>query len=77
VGGNSHRDPALFASLEKIALFADAQGKPTHVARQLVNGRWRSKLGKREDLEHALHDLTGTVYGSVAPLLKPPLGATC
>jgi hypothetical protein len=65
-----HSEPGF----EKIALFADAQGKPTHAARQLANGRWSSKLGKREDLEHALHDLTGTVYGSVALLLKRPMG---
>jgi hypothetical protein len=31
---------------EKIALFADAQGIPTHAARQLPGGRWTSKLGR-------------------------------
>jgi hypothetical protein len=57
---------------EKVALFADAQGKPTHAARQLSSGRWTSKLGKKEDLEHALHALSGAVYGSVVLVMKRP-----
>jgi hypothetical protein len=55
---------------EKIALFADGQGRPTHAARQLPGGRWTSKLGKMEDIEHDLHDLAGTVYGSVILVMK-------
>lgn len=58
---------------EKVALFADANNKPTHAARQLANGRWTSKLGKMEDLEHDLHDLEGTVYGVVVVIMKRPL----
>ena len=57
---------------EKVAIFADAVGAPTHAARQLPNGRWTSKLGKREDIEHALHDLAGEIYGSVALVMKRP-----
>jgi hypothetical protein len=63
----------LEAGFEKVALFADLQRKPTHAARQLSNGRWTSKLGKREDLEHALRDLAGAIYGSVALILKRPV----
>lgn len=59
---------------EKVALFASADGKPQHAARQLLSGRWTSKLGKAEDIEHALHDLEGTIYGSVAMFLKRPIG---
>lgn len=58
---------------EKIALFADTDG-PQHAARQLPSGRWTSKLGEREDIEHALHDLEGDAYGKVAVLMKRPLG---
>jgi hypothetical protein len=58
---------------EKVALFATAGGAPTHAARQLPNGRWTSKIGTLEDIEHELHDLTGTEYGSVVPILKRPL----
>jgi hypothetical protein len=43
---------------------------PKHAARQLPNGRWTSKLGVSEDIEHALHDLTGLIYGSVALVFK-------
>jgi hypothetical protein len=45
---------------------------PKHAARQLPDGRWTSTLGPGEDLEHALHDLKGMVYGSVVLVLKRP-----
>jgi hypothetical protein len=57
---------------EKIALFALA-GVPKHAARQLPGGRWTSKLGTREDIEHALHDLTGMLYGSVVLVMRRPI----
>jgi hypothetical protein len=65
-------DDRLEAGFEKIAVFA-LLGAAKHAARQLPSGRWTSKLGEREDIEHALHDLTGMVYGSVALVLKRPL----
>ncbi len=58
------------AGYEKIALFADAVGRPTHAARQLPGGRWTSKLGTAEDIEHGLHDLEGAIYGAVAVVMK-------
>jgi hypothetical protein len=54
---------------EKVALFA-RDGVPTHAARQLLNGRWTSKLGLREDIEHDLHAVSGELYGSVVLFLK-------
>ena len=57
----------------KVALFTDVEGKPKHAARQLDTGRWTSKLGEREDIEHELHDLEGTVYGSVVLVMKQPV----
>ncbi len=65
-------DDRLEAGFEKIAVFA-LLGAPKHAARQLPSGRWTSKLGEWEDIEHALHDLTGMVYGSVALVMKRPL----
>ncbi|MBM4071278.1 MAG: hypothetical protein FJ271_20425 [Planctomycetes bacterium] len=62
----------LEAGTEKIALFADHAGIPQHAARQLENGRWTSKLGKREDIEHAVKDLEGEQYGSVVLIMKRP-----
>ena len=43
---------------DKIAVFANAAGTPTHVARQLANGHWTDKPGRAEDIEHKLRDLT-------------------
>src|SRR5262249_2321359 len=47
----------LEAGYEKVALFANAAGLPTHAARQLPTGRWTSKVGQLEDIEHALREL--------------------
>jgi hypothetical protein len=63
----------LEAGHEKIALFADAEGEPTHVARQLPSSRWTSKLGKSEDIEHGLLELEGAAYGSVVLIMKRSL----
>jgi len=57
---------------EKVALFADGQQTPTHAARQLPSGRWTSKLGESDDIEHELHALEGDLYGRVIVLLKRP-----
>jgi hypothetical protein len=46
-----------------VALYADGQGVPLHAARQWPDGRWTSKLGAMEDIEHALQDLVGSEYG--------------
>jgi len=62
----------LEQGFEKIALFADAEGVPSHAARQLLNGRWASKLGAMEDIEHPLHDLEGELYGTVVRIVKRP-----
>jgi hypothetical protein len=66
----------LETGFEKVALFADPDGFPTHAARQLNNGRWTSKLGEIEDIEHALRDLEGAEYGAVVLVMKRPFLAT-
>jgi hypothetical protein len=49
---------------EKLALYADSDGAPTHAARQLPCGQWTSKLGPYEDIEHlTLECLNGDLYG--------------
>jgi hypothetical protein len=55
---------------EKVALFANPEGVPTHAARQLPDGRWTSKLGRLEDIEHSLRDIEGELYGTVVRVLR-------
>lgn len=59
------------AGFEKIALFADANGNVTHVAKQIESGKWQSKLGDWEDIEHnTLAALEGKFYGKAVQFLK-------
>lgn len=56
---------------EKIAIYVDSNGKPTHAARQLSSGKWTSKLGELEDIEHNSLDSLAE-YGTVAVFMKRP-----
>ena len=47
---------------EKIAIYV-LLGIPKHVARQLPDGQWTSKLGEGKDISHTLSGLQGTEYG--------------
>jgi hypothetical protein len=55
---------------EKVAIFLNSEKKPTHMARQLNSGKWTSKLGELEDIEHDLAGVEGDVYGKAAQFLK-------
>jgi hypothetical protein len=55
----------LEVGVEKIALFVNGHGVPTHAARQLPDGSWTSKLGFEEDIRHDLRQLEGAAYGTV------------
>ncbi|MGH7151714.1 MAG: DUF7689 domain-containing protein, partial [Planctomycetota bacterium] len=46
-----------------------------HLARQIEDGRWTSKLGEREDIVHALRGVEGGSYGRVARILMRKRGA--
>jgi hypothetical protein len=60
---------------EKIAIYENL-GKPTHAARQLPSGRWASKLGDLEDIEHArAEDVEGRLYVKVALYMRRPRGS--
>lgn len=50
-------DASLEDDLEKIAIYADADGDFSHVARQLHDGWWSSKLGFYEDISHPSADV--------------------
>src|SRR5439155_19099867 len=62
-------DDSVEPGFEKVALYALA-GLPKHAARQLPNGRWTSKLGALEDIEHTLDGLVGAWYGTIVQILK-------
>jgi hypothetical protein len=62
------------AGHEKVAIFADPTGTPTHAARQLSDGSWTSKMGKLEDIEHVrLEAVSGSRYGHPAIILRRPI----
>ena len=59
--------------VDRIAIYTDNKDTPTHVARQLESGRWTSKLGQIEDIEHnTLTGFNGSSYGHVAVIMKRP-----
>lgn len=66
-------DESHEAGFEKIAVYT-SRGVPTHVARQLPDGNWTSKLGAWEDIQHlALRDLAGGMYGQPALFMRRPI----
>ncbi len=67
----------LEAGIEKLAIFAKRSGnppkvEPTHAAIQSPtrNGKWRSKMGSDEDIEHDLSSVRGRLYGEVVCFMK-------
>lgn len=65
---------------EKVAVYVSTKdelhapkGSPTHMSRQLPDGRWASKLGQDVDISHNnLLSLEGKIYGEVREILKRP-----
>jgi hypothetical protein len=63
-------DGSLEAGLGKVALYGSGLFY-THAARQLPSGKWTSKLGGAEDIEHdSPDDVAGGVYGDVVVFMK-------
>jgi hypothetical protein len=70
-------DGSLDPNYEKVALYwgPNVNGifEPTHGARQKKNGRWTSKLGPANDIEHhTAQDVEGPEYGQVVQYLRRP-----
>jgi hypothetical protein len=69
-------DRSLEEGIEKIAIYCNKNPilnvvEVSHAARQLSNGKWTSKLGDWDDIEHdTLEALEGNFYGKVAQILK-------
>jgi hypothetical protein len=64
-------NPDLQDDYEKVCLY-EKMGRPTHAARQLVDGTWTSKLGTMHDISHELRGLSGLRYGHPAVYLRRP-----
>jgi hypothetical protein len=71
----------LEAGFQKIAIYVDSLGTPTHAARQLADGSWTSKLGQWEDIQHGTLEALetdddenhqGLAYGKVALIMRRP-----
>ncbi|MEB3232092.1 MAG: hypothetical protein VKJ64_13875 [Leptolyngbyaceae bacterium] len=76
IGYESCDSSALKPEIQKIAIYADAQGIPRHIARQLPDGQWTSKIGQCEDIQHQILDvLTGSApaYGKVVQIMQKPI----
>jgi hypothetical protein len=56
---------------DKIALF-EKDGEWCHVAIQVSDSKWKSKLGGLEDVHHPLAPMDGGFYGKVVRYLKRP-----
>ena len=65
----------------KVAIFADSSLRPTHVARQLSNGNWTSKLGQNIDIEHDITGVECAKYGNALRYMKkstsPEISSIC
>lgn len=66
--------PDLEQGFEKVAIFANGD-EPLHAARQLLSGKWTSKLGDWQDIEHDdLAAVEGNRYGQVNVILRRHYG---
>jgi hypothetical protein len=75
LGYESCGDGSLEPGFEKVALYGSANSY-SHVARQLPDGRWTSKLGGGEDIEHDTpEDVAEGLYGALAGFMKRPIPA--
>jgi hypothetical protein len=61
---------------EKIAIYTKPAGTPAHAARQLPNGRWTSKLGREDDIEHDLRGVECSQYGEARQFMRRPVAPT-
>jgi hypothetical protein len=60
------------AAYERVAIYGKVD-RPMHMALQKSNGRWTSKLGEENDIEHELEGLNDSKYGRVLIVLRRKL----
>jgi hypothetical protein len=67
-------DGELEESYEKLALYVNSSNVPRHVARQIPDGSWSSKIGEDVDIRHmTLEGLYGDDYGEVRAFMRRKL----
>jgi hypothetical protein len=57
-------DGSLKTDREKIVIYTNQYGSVEHVARQLSDGRWTSKIGDEEDIVHETPESLSVGYGT-------------
>jgi len=73
LGYEISQDAGFETGVEKVAIFAHIDGRPTHAARQLDDGTWTSKLGGSVDIRHIdLDHVSGNQYGNPVLVLRRP-----
>ena len=73
IGYKTCDTPDLEPGMEKIVIYAN-NGVLDHAARQLPNGRWTSKIGEYEDIQHDINAFKGGKYfGEITVILKRPI----
>ena len=66
-------DGKLEANFEKIVIYLDKFGTPSHAAIQLASGIWKSKLGEGWDIEHdTVQGVEDGSYGKAFQFMKRP-----
>ena len=64
-------DGALEDGFEKVAIYGWSPNHIKHAARQLNTGRWTSKVGNLEDIEHSTPvELECVTYGIVVQYMR-------
>ena len=71
LGYDGCADGSLEEGFEKVAIYESPSGYVVHMTRQLPTGRWTSKIGQLEDIEHASPtELEGREYGKVVQYMR-------
>lgn len=65
IGFNICNTGELDNKFDKVAIYCNQLGKPTHAARQLENGFWTSKLGQHFDVTHTVFSMSNGAYGNI------------
>jgi hypothetical protein len=65
-------DGSVKQGFEKIVIYASQYGGVEHVARQLSDGRWTSKMGAAEDIVHESPHSLSVGYGQPVCFMSRP-----